>query len=234
MATHSRSLTACLFDVFVAPAGALEAVREHRRWFWLPLLLTVGAGALVWTWYYQTVDFAWLTDHLLSAKDMTAEQRQATGAFMTPGKSLGLAIAATIFFIFFFYALQAVYLLLAARLLGEREIGFGQWFSLTAWTRLPNLLAIIAMAIAYGMASSTQVAPSALSVLSLNGLLFHYPIGDAAFTLTNTITLTLIWSLGLLTLGVMRWLNRSASQAAAIVFLPYVVIYGTWLAFVLA
>lgn len=233
MAT-SRSLIACLVDTFVAPAGAVDAAREQRRWFWAPLLLVIGAAIVVWTWYYQTVDFSWLSDQLLSQGNLSAEQREAARGFMSPGKSLGFTIAATVIITFVVYALQALYLVLASRIMGESEIGFGQWFSLTAWTRLPNLLAILGMAIAYGMASGTQVGPSALSVLSLNALLFHLPMGHAAFSLANSITLTLIWSLGLLTFGVMRWLNRSAITALSIVVAPYVVIYGCWAAFALS
>ncbi|HET7570159.1 MAG TPA: YIP1 family protein [Gammaproteobacteria bacterium] len=226
----SRSLTSCLLDTFVAPAGALDAARERSRWLWAPLLLVIAAAIAMWIWYYRTVDFAWLTDHLLSAGNLTPDQASQARAFMTPGRSLGIACVSVVVVTFVVYAVQALYLMMAARLIGEREIGFGQWFSLTAWTRLPNLLAIVAMALAYGFASGNQIAPAALSVLSLNGLLFHFQNGHAAFSLANSITLTLIWSLGLLTYGVMRWLNRPAVQALAIVVGPYIIIYGIWLA----
>lgn len=231
---QSRSLTASLMNIFVAPGEALDAAREHRRWLWWPLLLVIGAGIALWIWYYRTVDFAWLADRLLAGRDLSTDQARAASQFMTRDRSLGFACAGVVIGTLVIYVVQAGYLLLAARLTGEREIGFGQWFSLTAWTRLPSLLGIIAMAVGYGLASGNQVAPTALNVVSLNALLFHLEPAQHGFSLANSVTLTLIWSLGLLTYGVMRWLNRGALQALAIVVGPYVVIYGVWLTVILA
>src|SRR5699024_3279910 len=156
-------------------------------------------------WYYQTVDFGWLADHMLSQQDLTPEQADQARRFMTPATSLAMACVGIVVGTFVIYTVQALYLMLMARVVGNREIGFGKWFSLTAWTRLPNLVAIIAMALVYGFAHGNQIGPAALSVLSLNGLLLHFSPGQTGAALANAITLTLIWSLGLLTYGVMRW-----------------------------
>ncbi|HET7674889.1 MAG TPA: hypothetical protein VFL54_05140, partial [Gammaproteobacteria bacterium] len=70
----SKSVAACLIDIFVAPGEAIVAAREQRRWFWLPLGLVIGAGVAMWIWYYRTVDFGWLNDHMLAGRNLTPEQ----------------------------------------------------------------------------------------------------------------------------------------------------------------
>jgi len=229
--TPTRTLTAVIADTFVAPGNALAAIRVDRRSAWVPLLAVVAATLLFWVWYYTSVDIAWLRDQALS--QVPADNAAQAGRFITRGFLLATSAIGAVLVTLVVYALQAGYLTLVARLLDAREIGFGEWFSLTAWTRLPALLAILAMMISYAFTSSHQVDAGTLNVVSFNTLLVHLHYGDRGFSLAQSVTLTLIWSLGLLSYGVMRWLNRSALAATAIVFTPYLLIYGIWLAIVL-
>lgn len=232
---QSKSVTACLVDIFVAPSDALDAAREHGRWLWAPLLITLAAALAFWVWYYQTVDFAWFRDQTLalSGRKLTAEQIKQAGQFMTPGYFLGISAIGAIISVFVIYAVQAAYLLVVSHVLEAGETTFGQWFSLTAWALFPGFLAIVAMAIAYASSGSSEVMPADLNILSVNTLLFHAQFGDPTFSVLSSITLTRLWAIGLLTYGVMRWLHRSVASALLIVAGPYVVIYAVWLTYAL-
>ncbi|MCB1560560.1 MAG: YIP1 family protein [Xanthomonadales bacterium] len=220
-----------LLAVFVEPAKAMQAVRE-RSMAWFPLLLLVGGTAIVWVWYYQIVDIAWLQDQMLSAggQKLSPEQIAASKSFMTRGFLIGSTIVSVAIMLPLIMLISAVYYLLAAKVVGS-DIGFGKWFAFAVWTSVPALLLVPAGIIKILTSSNGQLTQQAVNPLSLNELLFHLPVSSPWAGLANAIHIPSIWAAVVAIIGYKLWTGKSTVTSAIVVLLPLVVIYGGWAAF---
>lgn len=228
------SPTSTLLAIFVEPAKAMQAVRE-KSMIWLPLLLMIVGTALVWAWYYQTVDIAWLQDQMLSAsgQQLSPEQIAASKSFMTRGFLMGSTIVSVAIMLPLIMLISAVYYLLSAKVVGS-DIGFGKWFAFALWTSVPALLLVPAGIIKILMTSNGQLTQQAMNPLSLNELLLHLPLSSPWSGLANAIHIPSIWAAVVAIIGYKLWTAKSTLTSSIVVLLPLVVIYGGWAAFVMA
>lgn len=217
-----------LLAIFVEPARAMQAVRE-KSMVWLPLLLLIAGTALVWVWYFQMVDIAWLQDQMLSASggELSAEQIAASKSFMTRGFLMGSTVISVIIILPLIMLISAVYYLLAAKVIGS-DIGFGKWFAFAVWTSVPALLLVPAGIIKILMSSNGQLTQQAVNPLSLNELLFHLPLSSPWAGLANAIHIPSIWAAVVAIIGYKLWTAKSTVSSTIVVLLPLVVIYGGW------
>ena len=222
-----------LLQIFTEPGPAMERVRE-RSMVWLPLLLLTLGTAAIQAWYYQVVDFAWLQDLMLSANtEMDAAQREAARGFMSRNVLMGSAVVGTLVAIPLILAISAVYYLLAAKVIGN-ELGFGKWFAFVTWTSVPTLLMLPAMAVQLLMHGDGQLAPDALTPLSLNQLFFHLPMEHRWAGLLNALNLLTLWATVVAVIGYRRWTGKSTGTSVFIVLLPQLLVFGGWAAFLAA
>lgn len=221
------SASKTLLSIFTEPGKAMAAV-EQRSMLWLPLLLLVLGNVALMAWYYGVVDFAWLQDRLLSSNpEIDGAAREAAQQFMTRPVMMGGALVGVVIGVPAMLCLFAVYYFLAAKVVGN-ELSFGKWFAFVVWTSVPTLLNLPAMAIGILMSGNGQIAPEALNPLTLNQLLFQFPMGHPWQALLDSIALTTLWSIAVAVIGFEVWTRRSQATALAVVLLPYVVIYGGW------
>jgi hypothetical protein len=205
-------------------------VRE-RSMIWLPLLLLVLGTSAMQAWYYQMVDISWLQDHLLSADpEMEPAARAAAKGFMSRGMMMSMGVIGTVIVLPIILLLSAVYYLLAAKVIGN-DLGFGKWFAFSTWTIVPTLLMIPLMAVQILMSDNGQLPPDALNPVSLNQLIFHYPVTNPWAGLLGAISLLSIWSTIVAVIGYRRWTDKSLGTSIFIVLLPQIVIYGVWAAY---
>jgi Yip1 domain len=224
------------WSFIVAPFQASQRLRD-RPTFLFPLLVVVGASAVLMVWYYNAVDLDWLKDYLFSAdKRMQAlpeEQRMKVLATVSRTTMTLSAVAAIVILEPAIFLLQALYFWVAGRTTGV-VFDYRRWFALACWTSLPTLVAVI-----YGvvlLATSghgVQLAPGAMQPLSLNELYFHRMPADPGFSLASGLTLLNLWVWFLCIVGVRTWSGRSWLFSSIFVMLPMVIIYGTWTAIVL-
>jgi len=125
-------------------------------------------------------------------------------------------------------ALSAFYLFMVAKFTSEDSRSYGQWFSLSAWTSVPGILAAVLMIIYFAAMGTNQIAFEDVTFFSMNSLLMHYPSGSPEATFYNAITPFLFWSIGLIGLGLKIWTDRTMGKAMFIAALPYIVIFGIW------
>ncbi|MGZ8291187.1 MAG: YIP1 family protein, partial [Telluria sp.] len=204
------------------------SIRE-RSHTWLPLLAVMIGTALMFYWYFQTVDSAWLMNHTLASQpDLTEAQREAAQSMMSPSTMGWMSIGGVLVGTPLVYAVYALYYLLAGKFLGS-DISFGKWFALTAWISLPRLLVLPLMAMQI-MTSGGQVPMEDLTMTSLNFLVFHLPMSHPWAGLLSNIDLTLVWTVVLSVIGLRVWTNRSLATCITVTLLPLVVIYGLWAA----
>ena len=106
-----------------APAIMAEMFYDSRQSFarladkspvLLPLLAVTLGTALMYYWYFATVDFDWLVNHTLAASpDLTAQQREATREMLTLPMLMWSTVGMTLVLTPLLFALFAGYYLLA-------------------------------------------------------------------------------------------------------------------------
>lgn len=226
----NASAFATLLNIFIDPKKALEDIRGHAGWLWYPLIIMVVVGTGFQLWYFHVVDFSWFVDQSLAPKaaEMTADQLRAAKERMTPGSFSFFTVLFGTVGVLIWYALQALYFFMAAKLGGYKDQGFGHWFSFISWTSVVGLLGFAASAAFLLTAKDSQISPVDIDVTSLNTLLFHVAYAHKGQALLSSLRLTTFWSWGLMTLGISQWTGKSFGKSALIVLLPYAVCYLVW------
>ena len=221
-------------DIVFSPARALDAVKDHTRWLWWPLLISITLACAAFVYYYTWVDFDWLVDQ--TVQSIPAEDRaDAEGAirgFMSPTTSIVTTVLAVTIMTLLIYTIQSVYLNLVNKLTSGPAIGFGQWFSFSAWTAFVGIFSSLGIFMSILLADSNRLGQDQLVPLSMNSLFIHAEMGDPWFNWGNSLTLINFWMIGLMALGYSRWTGASMLKSTLIVALPWVLIFGTWAALI--
>ena len=230
MTGNSYSVFNAMVDIVASPGKALDEIKQHTSWLWWPLLISILLACGLMVYYFGWVDFPWLVDETIRAVPVEnrAESEDAIRNFMQPGRSTWTAVIAIVIMSLVIYAIQAVYLLLANKLVTGAEIGYGQWFSFSVWTAFVGVFGVLAAFVTIFMADSNQLSQQGLQVLSLNSLLIHAAPGEPWFTWASSLTLINFWTLFLMSIGFARWTGASIVKSSIIACLPWVLIFGIW------
>ncbi|MGA9573579.1 MAG: YIP1 family protein [Lysobacterales bacterium] len=232
MTGNSYSVFNAMVDIVAAPGKALDEIKLHPSWFWVPLLITITLACGMFAYYYNWVDFPWLVDETIRQVpvEKRAESANAIRQFMDPGRQTWTTVVAIIIMSFLIYVIQASYLHLANKLITGAEIGFGNWFSFSVWTAFVGVFSSLSGFVMIFMADSNQLATQSLQPLSLNALFIHAQPGDPLFTWASSLTLINIWTFFLMSIGYARWTGCAQVRATVIAVLPWAMIYGVWAA----
>lgn len=232
MSNANYSPTNALVDIIAAPTRALDNIRDHTKWFWWPLLITIVVSCAAFAYYYSWVDFDWLVDETIAAlpPENRAEAADGVRAFMSPGTSIVTTLIAIVLVTFVIYLIQSLYLHIATKLATSAQFRFGQWFNFSAWTAFPGVFAALAMFVVILMADNNQVGQHELSPFSMNQLFIHAGPGEPWFNWGNSLNLFHIWMLVLEVIGINRWTGASMLKSTIIAVLPWALIFGIWAA----
>lgn len=230
-ATAKYGVFQAMTDMIAAPGKALAEVRNHTNWFWWPMLTVIVLSIGVFGFYYSWVDFAWLVDEIIRTSlepgaDPAAEER--IRGFMSPGTQIGVTAAGIAVVTVVIYAIQAAYLNIVNKLVGDPEIGYGQWFSFSAWTAFVGIFNVLAALVVILMADNNQIGPDQLAPLSMNALFIHAEAGSSLANWGNSLTLVHLWMLVLMTIGYSGWTRASIAKSAVVVVTPWALIFGIW------
>jgi len=230
MAESSYSVFNALIDIVTSPVKAFDEIRPRTSWLWWPLLISILLAASMFIYYYSWVDFPWLVEETI--RRMPVEDRGVSAdpirQFMEPASSMWLAVIAVVVMTLFIYLVQATYFHLVNKLTTGAEIGFGQWFSFSAWSGVVSVFGSLAAFVVIFLSDSNQVAEESLQVFSLNSLLFHLSPGETWFRWVSTLTLINFWMLFLMSIGYARWTGASMVKATVIAVLPWAAFFGLW------
>lgn len=232
MADQTYTVFNALVDIVASPAKALDEIKAHTSWLWTPLLITITLAVAMLVYFYSWVDFPWLVEETIRqvpAEDR-AESAEAIRQFMQPQTSTIISVVAVVVMLFVIYLVQSVYLHLANKLTTGAQIGFGQWFSFSAWTGFVSVFGSLAAFVTMFVADSNQVSLEDLQVLSLNSLVLHAAPGEPWFRWASSLTLVQFWTLALMSIGYARWTGAGLVKAIVIAILPWVAIFGIWAA----
>jgi hypothetical protein len=232
MSEGSYTVFSAMVDIVAAPGKALDEVKSHTSWLWWPLLISVGLASAMFAYYFSWVDFPWLVEETIrqTPVERRAESADAIRQFMQPGRSTWTTILAIVVMTFIIYSVQSTYLHLANKLTTGSDIGWGQWFSFSAWTAFVGVFGALAMLVTILMADNNQLAQTDLQPLSMNSLLIHASPGDPWFTWGSSLSLVNFWMLFLMSIGYARWTGAPMLKSTIIACLPWVLIFGIWAA----
>lgn len=230
MAGNSYSVFNAMVDIVASPGKALEEIKTRTSWLWWPLSITIILACGLLAYYYNWVDYPWLVEETIRQlpPENRAEAADAVRAFMQPATSMWTSVAAIIVVTFLVYLLQSTYLHLVNKVITGSEIGFGQWFSLSAWSGFVSVFGVIAGFMVIFMADSNQLPAENLQVLSANSLVLHAAPGDPWFRWASSWGLINLWTIVLIGLGYSRWTGSTMLKSAVIAALPWVAIFGIW------
>lgn len=230
MADSTYTVFNAMADIVASPGKALDEIRPHTSWLWWPLLVSILLASGLFIYYYSWVDFPWLVEETIrqTPVDVRLEREDAIRQFMQPGRSMWMTVAGIVIGSLAIYAIQAIYLHLANKLLTGAEIRFGGWFSFCVWTNFVAVFGTLAGFATILMADSNQLSTQSLTVLSMNALLVHADAGDAWFTWANALNLVHFWIIALMGIGFARWTNASLLKSTVVAALPWVLIFGLW------
>lgn len=224
-----------MVDIIASPGKALDEARQHVRWLWWPLGITLLSAIAIFTYYYMWVDFDWLVEEMIrqsvgpGGDPAAAEQMRD---FMSPGMQIGMTVVGIVVVTFVIYAIQSAYFHLVNKVTGSSDLGYGHWFAFSAWTGFVGIFNALAVLVVILMADNNQVGLEALAPLSMNALFIHAEPGSSWATWGQSLTLVHLWMLALMTIGFARWTNSSLVKSAAIAITPWALVFGIWAAMI--
>ncbi len=217
-----------LTTMFYEPSKAF-AMLDPRRHVWLPLALTIVSSCILTFWYFSMVDLAWMNEQAAS-KFSDPALREAASKGMPRGISQIMAVVGSMIMLPLIAAVIGVYLMLIGKLV-SKEFSFVSGFSLAVWSSIPSLLALPLGAVQMLMSSNGQLTAGQLDPLSLNGLLFQYPMSNGFSGPLEALNVPVIWSIILMVIGFRMWAKVSNATALKVVLIPYAVIFAGWFGF---
>lgn len=229
--SNSYGIGNALVDIIAAPTKALDEVRDHVSWLWVPLGLVIALSIASIVTYFLWVDFDWLIDQSVAeAMRAGADPSAEAGirGFMQQGTMIAVSVVSILVITLLIYVLQSAYLHLVNKVTGNPELRFGQWFALSAWSAFPMVFQALSTFVLMAVTSGRQLGQHELSPLSLQSLLLRAEAGSGWAAWGSSITLISFWSIGLLALGIMRWTGASALKAIIIAAVPSVLVFGIW------
>lgn len=222
-----------LLNIFLEPAKVFSELKEKPN-FWLPLLLSMTAMAVLMLLYFMSVDSDWYIDHTLRAggKEMSASEIAQAKQMMPGARMMGyFAAPSTAVMIAIVSAISALYLMLAAKITGA-AVSFKQGLSLACWSSMPTVLGAI-IAIVGVLTMEPKTAIESLMLTNADPLIVQLPIDHAWSGFAKGFNLLSFWVVFLLALGWRTWTRSSWTQAVIVAALPSIIIYGAMAAFVL-
>jgi len=229
----SAGLVNTAINILTAPSEAISEIQQ-RPTILFPLGLVLISTAISMAWYFSIIDFAWYVDDTLALQNAPEDQLEASREAMlsmSQNTFMLIGIASSIVFTFIFYGLQSTYLALISAITGDGQ-KFSRWFSLVCWTSLPMLLGIAGMMVTILLSPNGQLSATELNPLTLRNLGMETD-NNSLNALFDFFNLTLVWSVGLLTMAYKQWLESSLLKAIVVVMTPYLLIASIWAYFAL-
>jgi hypothetical protein len=211
------------------PSRAFNELEKSPRYA-APMILLLVANIGLIIWFYAIVDVDSLVNHMLAARPLTDAQRAQAAGLITRNTLLFGALIVGLLTLFVTQVVQAFYFFFTYEFLDVQR-SFRQWFALTWWCSLPQLITTAAAAVII-LFSHASASAGVLSPFSLNQLFFHFDPEDNGYSLLNSITLVQVLTVLLMVIGAHTWSKRSWVLDVVVVILPRVVLYGIWAWFV--
>ena len=236
MKMSANPFQACLDTIF-SPSVAFDTIKEKKGWSWLPFILLITSTFVLFLYYFNAVDFAWLKEQMINqaaaSKPMTDDELKTIASFYQKDTMLWTtAIGGTLGFVVI-NMLTAVYYNIATKVSAGSEYKFTQWFAFTWWASLPTIISVLLSALVIFFAADGMVSMQDLQPTSFNSLLFSVEPSHAWFSFLEAINLFSFWMIGVTAIGLRSWLNIENKKALIISAAPQIFIFGGWALYIM-
>jgi len=236
MKMSANPIQACL-DTILSPSVAFDTIKEKKGWSWLPFIILTSSTFLLFMYYFNVVDFAWLKEQMLNqaaaSKPMTDDELKTISAVYVKETMLWTtAIGGTLGFVVI-NMLTAVYYHIATKVSAASEYKFTQWYAFTWWASFPAIVSVLLSALVVFFSADGLVSMQDLSPTSLNSLLFSVEASNPWFGLLEAINLFSFWMIAVTAIGLRSWLSIDNKKALIIAAAPQVLIFVTWALYIM-
>ena len=228
-----------LIAIFTNPRAVFDEQREDSKWL-VPALVILAFTILSGVAATMNVD----TEEMTRAQvEQTVEmlERQGTpqatidqvraateqqvAMTASPLMSIGSAVLGAVIVFFVLVLAHALYFMIVGKVMNTGH-DFSDWFAFSIWGRMPWVIAALVTIIA-AFVMSPQTDLSAYNLLAFSSWM-DLPNENSMFLgqFVKSLDLMVIWSIVIMTIGFDSWTERGIGVSAAVVAIPYVVIYA--------
>ena len=226
--TYAINLLSSFVNIFAAPSHAFRNLNQQRLSAWLPLVTLVAAWVLVWSWYYRSVDFTWLVNHIIQLEGYTDEAQIKAVSAVKPGALIVIAVMSVVLVLMAVTSIMSLYLVVVSAIVDD-PYRLRHWFSFAVWGSLPSLASIIAMVSNFVLAADQRIGPEQLNPLTFNNLFFHLAAASPFKRLLDSVDIPMLWSWAVMVIGYREWTRRSWLSSAVTILAPPALVYGIWI-----
>ncbi|MCY4096086.1 MAG: YIP1 family protein [Gammaproteobacteria bacterium] len=228
-----------LIAIFTNPRAVFDEQREDPKWL-VPGLVILAFTIISGVAVTMLVDIEEVSRAQLEQTIETLERqgtpqaaideiRAASEQQLTitgnPIVAMGSAVLGAVVIFFILALVHALYFMIIGKIMNTGH-DFSDWFALSVWGRMPWVIAAVVTVVA-ALVMSPQTDLSAYNLLALSTWMNipnenHMIFGQ----LVKTLDLMVIWSIVIMTIGFDSWTEKGIGISAAVVAIPYVIIYG--------
>lgn len=228
-----------LIAIFTNPRTVFDEQREDPKWLvpglvilaftiisGVAVTMLVDVGEVARAQFEQTIE----TMERQGTPQATIDQMRTSAEQQleiagNPIVAMGSAVLGAVVVFFILSLVHALYFMIVGKIMKTGN-DFSDWFALSVWGRMPWIIAAVVTVVA-ALAMSPQTDLAAYNVLSLSTWMNlpnenHMIFGQ----LVKTLDLMVIWSIVIMTVGFDSWTEKGIGVSAAVVAVPYVVVYG--------
>ena len=158
-----------------------------------------------------------------------ASSEQQLQITANPIVAMGSAALGAVVIFFVLALVHALYFMVVGKIMKTGH-DFSDWFALSVWGRMPWVIAAVVTIVA-ALVMSPQTDVTAYNLLALSTWM-SIPNENSMFLgqLVKSLDLMVIWSIVIMTIGFDSWTEKGMGISAAVVAVPYVVVYGLLMA----
>lgn len=224
----TNPLQACL-DVLIRPNPVFARLATTNNWSWVPFALLVVISILPAYAYFSSVDIDWYQDLIISQTmaNVSPAEQDAARSGMTRENMISLTLMFAALGMIIVNAVLALYLNLMTRMDPQQVHSFGDWYGMTWWVNMPNIIGAFLSLLVISLSSTNQLPPESLNVTSLAYWL-DVPMSSDWFSLLQSVRVESFWTIYLLAAGISQWTQIKSNTTWLIAALPYGIVWGIW------
>ena len=232
-----------LIAIFTNPRAVFDEQREDPRWLvpglvilaftivsGVAVTMLVDVGDVARAQFEQTLETMERQGTPQATIDqMRASTEQQLEIAGNPIVAMGTAVLSAVVIFFILAVVHALYFMIVGKIMSTGH-DFSDWFALAVWGRMPWIIAAVVTVVA-ALVMSPQTDLSAYNLLAFSTWM-NLPNENHIFfgQLVKTFDLMVIWSIVIMTIGFDSWTEKGIGVSAAVVAVPYVVVYGVLMA----
>ncbi len=232
-----------LIAIFTNPRAVFDEQREDPKWLVPGLVILaftiisgvgvtmlVDVGEVARAQFEQTIETLEQQGTPQATIDqMRAATEQQLAITSNPIVAMGSAVLGAVVIFFILALVHALYFMIVGKIMST-GLDFSDCFALSVWGRMPWIIAAVVTLIA-AIVMSPQTDLSAYNLLALSTWMNLSNENHMIFgQLVKTLDLMVIWSIVIMTVGFDSWTEKGIGVSAAVVAIPYVIVYGVLMA----